>query len=389
MGRLWAENENGQEKTEEPTAKRLEKSRDDGQVARSRELTTTFVLLGGVVGIMIVGGDIGQALMGLMEYNFSISRDVAFDEGQMIARLGNTLMAALSALIPLFTVLVVAAFVGPIALGGWLFSPKAMAPKFSKMSLPKGLKRMFSANALVELTKALAKFFLVAGVAIAILWHFKNSLVGLAQSPLETAIADMMTILGWSILAVSSPMLIVSAIDVPFQIFDHKKKLRMTRQEVKDEVKDSEGKPEVKSRVRQLQYEMAQRRMMEAVPDADVVITNPEHFSVALKYDVNGSGAPLVVAKGVDFIAMKIREVANANDVMMIEVPPLARAVYFTTDINEEIPSTLYLAVAQVLAYVFQLKAYRQGQGRKPNSLADIKVPQEAQYGVDGKPLFS
>lgn len=379
-----AENENGQEKTEEATQKRLEKSKEDGQVARSKELTTTFVLLGGVSGLISLGPGIGSSLKSLMQFNFTMPREAAFDESFMAAHLGNTALAALESLAPLFCILAAAAFIGPVSLGGWLFSLKAMSPKMSKMNPAKGLKRMFSVNSIMELVKALAKFGLVATVAVLMLYNYKFNLIALAQSPLEKAVADMTSIIGWSVLAVSSPMILISLIDVPFQIFDHKKKLKMTLQEVKEEHKDSEGKPEVKSKVRQLQYDMAQRRMMEAVPEADVVITNPDHFSVALKYDVNGSGAPVVVAKGVDFMAIKIREIANANEILILEVPPLARAIYFTTEPDEEIPAALYLAVAQVLAYVYQLKAHRKEGARKPKPIGKITVPQGSQYDVEG-----
>jgi len=212
------------------------------------------------------------------------------------------------------------------------------------------------------------------------------NLMDLAHAELQPAIVQMLIIVAWSVLAVSASMILIVLIDVPFQIFDHNKKLKMTLQEVKDEMKESEGKPEVKGRIRQLQREMAQRRMMEAVPGADVVITNPEHFSIALKYDVDGGGAPILVAKGVNFLAIKIREIATTNDVMILAAPSLARAVYFTTEIDDEVPNTLYLAVAQVLAYVFQLRSYQQGKGVKPKAVGDIELPREARYDPKGNP---
>ncbi len=382
-----ADNDNGQEKTEEATPRRLEKAREEGQVPRSKELTTTLVLLAGVGGLISLGGGIGDAILGLMRFNFSMSREVAFDSNLMLLHFGDTVMAALQALLPLFGVIVVACLVGPTALGGFLFSGKAIAPKLSRMDPLKGLQRMFSLNSLIELVKSIAKVVLVASVAISMLVIFFSDLSSLAQSRLEPALAHMLTIIGWSILAVSASMILIALIDVPYQMFDHSKKMKMTRQEVKDEMKDTEGKPEVKGKIRQLQREMAQRRMMEAVPEADVVITNPDHFSVALKYDVDGGGAPIVVAKGVDFMAIKIREVAKFHDVMMLPAPPLARAIYFTTEIGEEIPGTLYLAVAQVLAYVFQLRSYKEGKGRKPKPITELEVPREAQYDSEGNPV--
>lgn len=384
-----AENENGQEKTEDPTQKKLDKAREEGQVARSKELGTTFVLIGGVGALMVLGGSLAKTMRAIMTFNFDISREVAFDPQLMMVHFSNTAMIALDAVTPIFVTLAIAALAGPLALGGWLFSPKPLTPKLERLDPLQGLKRMFSSNSLVELVKSLAKFALVVTIAITTLVTYQSQLLGLSNAALHSAIATMMSTVGWSILAVSSSMIIISAIDVPYQIYDHSKKLKMTRQEVRDEMKDIEGKPEVKGRLRQLQREMAQRRMMEAVPEADVVITNPEHFSVALKYEVGGAGAPRVVAKGSDFMAMKIREVANANDVMILQIAPLARAIYFTTEIDHEIPGKLYLAVAQVLAYVFQLRAYKEGAGRKPKPLADIQLPDDVSYDQRGRPRSS
>ena len=381
-----AENDNGQEKTEEATPKRLDKAREEGQVARSRELATTLVLLAGVGGLIMLGSGISEAMLRLMRFNFSLSRDVAFNEDLMLSQLGNTAFAAAETLLPFFALVVVAALVGPVALGGFLISAKAIAPKLSRMSPIKGLQRMFSLTSLIELLKSIAKVLVVGAMAAVMLTYFSSDMLGLAKAPLLPAINEMLGIVGWSVMAITASMILVVAIDVPFQIFDHSKKMKMTRQEVKDEMKDTEGKPEVKGRIRQLQREMAQRRMMEAVPDADVIITNPEHFSIALKYDVEGGGAPIVVAKGVDFLAMKIREVANFHDVLIIQSPPLARAIYFTTELEEEIPGNLYLAVAQVLAYVFQLKSHQEGKGKKPKPLAEVEVPREARYDAEGKP---
>ena len=327
-----AENDNGQEKTEEATPKRLEKSREEGQVARSKELGTTLILLAGTGGLLIYGGDFGEALTSLMRFNFSMPRDVAFDETLMLRHLGNTTMFIMEALLPFFALLAVAGIVGPVALGGFIISGKALAPKFSRIDPVQGLKRMFSLNALVELLKSIAKVLVVGAVSYFIIRSAEMEMLGLSHEELQPAIQHSLLIVGWSVLAVCCSMILIVLIDVPFQIFDHSNKLKMTRQEVKDEMKDSEGKPEVKGRIRQLQREMAQRRMMEAVPQADVVITNPEHFSIALKYDVEGGGAPIVVAKGVDFLAIKIREVANANDIMIMAAPPLARAMYSSCD---------------------------------------------------------
>ncbi|MCR8921671.1 flagellar biosynthesis protein FlhB [Dasania sp. GY-MA-18] len=380
-----AENENGQEKTEEPTPRKLQKAKDDGQIARSKELNTTFVLVGGVLGLISFGGDLAEALKNVMRYNFSLDRAAAFDEQMMVAHLAATAYSAIQALTPFMLILAVAAFVGNILLGGWMLSGKALMPKFSRLNLIKGMGRLFSANSLVELTKSLAKFLLVASITALVLNFYQGELLNLGVSSIQEAVPHAIEVVSYSVLAISATTIFIAVFDVPYQLYSHKKKLKMTLQEVKDEMKDSEGKPEVKSRIRQLQREVAQRRMMAEVPNADVVITNPEHFSVALRYDLEGSGAPVVVAKGTDQIALKIREIAVAHEVMMMEAPPLARAIYFTTELDEEIPGQLYMAVAQVLAYVFQLKAYRKGEGAKPKPMADIDVPDDVHYGVDGK----
>ncbi len=384
-----AENENGQDKTEEATPKRLQKVRDEGQVPRPRELTTAFVLIGGVCALISVGGALGSALLGVMSFNFSVSRAAAFDEQLMLEYLANSAFFAIESIIPFMVILLLAALVGPVMLGGWLLSAKAMEPKSSRMNPIKGIQRMFSMNALIELLKAVAKFTLVAGITILILVEFQQSLLSLGNAAIKPAIASALSLVVWSVLGISCSMIVIALIDVPYQIYDHAKKMKMTLQEVKDEMKDTEGKPEVKGRMRQLQREMAQRRMMEAVPEADVVITNPEHFSVALKYDLSGagSGAPVVIARGGDHLAIKIREIAKAHEVMILQAPPLARAIYFSTEIDREIPASLYLAVAQVLAYVFQLRAHERGEGQKPQSLDDIKVPIDAQYDSRGRPM--
>ena len=380
-----AENEDGQEKTEEPTSKRLQTAREEGQVPSSKELGTTLVLIGGTGALMVLGSSLGSTLLGLMKFNFDLPREAVFDTRLMMLHFARTAITALDALLPFFAFLAVAAVIGPLLMGGLTFSVKALALNPDRIDPLKGIKRMFSPNSLVELFKSIAKFFLVAAIAIGTLLFFQGDLLGLANAPLHTALAHAVQIIGRSMLVVSSSMIILSLIDVPYQLFEHKKQLRMTKEEIKEEHKNSEGKPEVKRKIRQLQYQAVQRRMMEAIPQADVVITNPEHFSVALKYDMEGSGAPVVVAKGADFVALKIREVANAHQVKILQLPPLARAIYFTTEIDREIPQNLYLAVAQVLAYVFQLKAYEEGDGRKPRPLGKVELPEDAHYDQRGR----
>lgn len=369
--------DSGQERTEEPTAKRQKESREKGQVARSKELNTLAVVMVAAVGLLMLGPRLAQRLMDLMVYNFSIEREALYNTDSMGLHLLSSLNHGFSGLAPLLFMLLVAALVGPVLLGGWLFSAKLLAPKGERLNPLAGLKRMFSIKALVELLKALAKFLVVLVMALVVLNMRTDDLLALGNQPLPTAIAHSAWVLGTSLVLLASTLILIAAVDVPFQIWDNKQKTKMTKQEVRDEYKDTEGKPEVKSRVRQLQREMAERRMMGEVPKADVVITNPTHYAVALKYDPVQSGAPVVVAKGADFLAQKIREVATEHDVIVLESPPLARAVYYSTELEQPIPAGLYLAVAQVLAYVYQIRQYQQGKGQRPGPMPEPPIPED------------
>ena len=370
-----AESESGADKSEEPTEKRLRESREKGQIARSKELNTLAVMIAGTGALLASGGTLGTAMLNIMQGNFSLTRDVLMDERSMGLLLLASGKVALDAMLPLLLALLIASVFGPIALGGWLFSAEAMAPKASRMNPLAGLKRMFSLQALVELAKAFGKFLVILAVALTVLAFDQDDLLAIAHEPVETAIMHAAQVVGWSALWMSCGLILIAAVDVPFQLWDNKQKLMMTKQEVRDEYKDSEGKPEVKSRIRQLQRDAAQRRMMQAVPEADVVITNPTHFAVALKYDGSKGGAPMLVAKGGDFVALKIREIANEHQVTVLESPALARAVYYSTELDQEIPAGLYLAVAQVLAYVYQLRQYRSGKGKRPDPLGNLPIP--------------
>ncbi|PTU03368.1 flagellar biosynthetic protein FlhB, partial [Pseudomonas sp. HMWF031] len=283
---------------------------------------------------------------------------------------------ALWSIQPFMIAMVLAAIIGPISLGGWLFAAGSMAPKFSRLNPAPGLTRMFSTKALVELLKALAKFIIILFVALAVLSSDIDDLLRIAHEPLEMAIIHSLQVVGWSTLWMACGLIIIAAVDVPVQLWESHKKLLMTKQEIRDEHKDQEGRPEVKQRIRQLQREMSQRRMMAAIPQADVVITNPTHYAVALKYDPDKSGAPMLIAKGSDFLALKIREIAAANEILLLESPALARSIYYSTELEQEIPGGLYLAVAQVLAYVYQIRQYRAGKGKRPEPLKDdLPIP--------------
>ncbi len=363
--------ESGQEKTEDPTPKRLKEAREKGDIPRSKELATTLVLLAAVGSVIVFGSQLANSMLGMMESNFVLDRQAVFDTNKMFSHFGLSTWEAIKGLAGVFSVLLIAALIGPIALGGWNFSGQAIAPKGSRINPLSGIKRMFSLKSLIELFKAVAKFSLVGGFAILILWNIRSEILALSTFEARPAIDAALDIIIWVFMALSAVLILVAVVDVPYQIYDYTQKMRMTLQEVKDEYKNTEGKPEVKGRIRQLQREMAQRQMMKDVPEADVVITNPTHFAVALKYDGEVRGAPILVAKGADFIAFKIREIAEEYDVPVLSAPPLARAIYHNTEIDEEIPAGLYIAVAQVLAYVFQLKRSKQYQEPKP---ADFQV---------------
>ncbi|MBQ0776341.1 flagellar biosynthesis protein FlhB [Halopseudomonas laoshanensis] len=371
------QSDSGQDKSEDPTEKRLKESRDKGQVARSKELNTLAVVMVAAVGLIMLGPEMGRRLLDLMIFNFSIDRAALYSTDTMGLQLLASVGIGLDVIGPLFFMLLIAALVGPVLLGGWLLSAKSMAPKFERMNPLAGLKRMFSLKALVELLKALAKFLVVLVTALFVLNLFQDQMLTLDRQPLPDAIEHSGYILGMALVFLACSLILIAAVDIPFQLWDNKQKLKMTKQEVKDEYKDSEGKPEVKSRIRQLQREMAERRMMGEVPKADVVITNPTHYAVALKYDPIKSGAPIVIAKGADFTALRIREVASEHEIIVLESPPLARAVFYSTELDQQIPSGLYLAVAQVLAYVFQLRQYRAGQGKRPGPMPKPDIPED------------
>lgn len=370
-----AESESGADKTEDPTEKRKKDSREKGEIARSKELNTLAIMLAGSIGLIVFGGALAQDMMEIMRYNFTLNRETLLNTDSMGAFLLHSGKVALIALQPVLITLLIAALIGPIALGGWLFAAGSLAPKFSRMNPAAGLKRMFSAKALVELLKALAKFFIILIVALLVLKADIDDLQRIAHEPLELAVIHSLQVVAWSALWMACGLILIAAVDVPVQLWESHKKLLMTKQEVRDEHKDQEGRPEVKQRIRQTQREMSQRRMMSAIPDADVIITNPTHFAVALKYDAEKGAAPILLAKGSDFLALKIREIGAKHDILLLESPALARSIYYSTELEQEIPAGLYLAVAQVLAYVYQIRQYQAGKGKRPDPLKDLPIP--------------
>jgi flagellar biosynthesis protein FlhB len=350
------ENEDGQEKTEDPSGKRLSDARSKGQVARSRELNSTAMTLLGVLSLWVLLDHFNAGFWAVSMANFQIDRADLFDTGAMQRHLSDAIYQAARVLLPFFTVMIVVAIASSVALSGVVFSGEALAFQFSKLNPLKGLKRMLSLKSLVELGKSLIKFFLVGGATVGLMWLTLDRYLRLADLELEPAIKEMSWLLGWSVTLLASTLILVALVDVPFQLWDHKRQLRMTKQEVKEEYKQTEGDPKVKGRIRRLQQEAAVRRMMHAVPKADVIVTNPTHFAVALQYDQLHMRAPKVVAKGADLVAANIRRVGEEHRVPIVEAPSLARALYFHTELGDYIPRGLYLAVAKLLAYVFQLR---------------------------------
>jgi flagellar biosynthetic protein FlhB len=375
-----AENSDGQEKTEQPTAKRLDDARRKGQVARSRELNTLAITLLGIVILVIMSGYLGGQFKQLMSDGFVLDRHEIFEPNSIFIHLSKAVKDVFLALLPFFGLMIVIAIGSSVALGGFSVSSEAMAPKLSKMDPIKGLQRIFSAKGLLELVKSMAKFVLIGGATLLLLWYTLSDYLLLHEMDLQQAVNHMGYLIGWSVILIASTLMLVAAIDIPFQLWDHRRQLKMTRQEVRDEMKETDGRPEVKSRIRQLQQELAQRRMMEEVPKADVIITNPNHYAVALRYAPERMKAPKLVAKGADLLAQRIRRVGQDAQVPVVESPHLARAIYFHTELDAYIPAGLYLAVAKLLAYVFQLKVYRSDGGEKPEVPQDLPVPEEFQH---------
>ncbi|MCB2426289.1 flagellar biosynthesis protein FlhB [Methylophaga pinxianii] len=373
-----AEQDSGQERTEAPSGKRLDDAREKGQVPRSQELSTVVVLIASAVAMLFVGESLISNLGEVMTQSFSLTRKLIMDPHMMAQQL-ILAMKIMAVDVGIFlAITLIAALSAPALIGGWNFSTQAIGVKLEKMSPLRGLKRIFGPQGLIELGKALGKFLLVGSIGTLILWNLRDRLLTLGRQEVQSAMTELGYIVLWGFLAICASLILIALIDVPFQKWNHIKQLRMTKQELKDENKESEGSPEVKGRIRRMQIQLSQQRMMQDVPKADVIITNPTHYAVALRYDQTKSGAPVVLAKGTDLIAQQIRMVGDHHEVPIISAPPLTRAVYYSTEIGQEIPSGLYIAVAQILAFVFQLRRYKNKGGNKPNlNTEDLPIPDE------------
>ena len=371
------------EQTEEPTARKLRNARDEGQVARSAELPAAAVTIGAILVMFFMGGYWIKQMAEIFASGFKFDRKSLDNPDLMVTAFAHQLGEAFLLIIPVLLVTAVMAILSSGATGGYLFALKSTLPKFSKLSLLSGFKRMFGANAAIELIKSILKFTLVAVVLWALVSRQMDKMMQLGQMAIEPALASAGWMIAESALWLSLSLLVIALIDAPYQRFAFMKQMRMTKQEVKDEMKDMEGRPEVKQQIRRRQREMANNRMLQKVKDADVIITNPEHFAVALSYDPTGDGAPILLAKGSDHMAARIREEAQKHGVEMFAAPPLARALYFSTEVDHPVPEALYLAVAQVIAYVFGLADVRPGVA--PVIKPQPKVPASMMFDSNGK----
>lgn len=363
------------EKTESASPRRLEQAREDGDVPRSRELATCSILMAAGLGFWILGDGMIHHLRSTLISGLSFDRELAFDSTAQLARIAASIAELLIAFAPFALLLMLVALGSPVLIGGWLFSAKSFQPNFGKLNPLKGLGNMVSANAGVELAKAVGKTILVGTIAWIVISNQLNSVLALSVEPLKTGTAHLANLLLVSFISIVGGLVIIALIDAPYQMWHYANKLKMTRQEVRQEAKESDGNPEIKAKIRQQQREMAKRRMMSEVPTADVVVTNPTHYAVALKYSDGKMRAPQVVAKGADEVAAKIREIASENKVPLLEAPALARALYRHAELGDEIPEALYTAVAEVLAYVFQLRTFKKHGGVRPELPSELDVP--------------
>ncbi|MBU0752738.1 MAG: flagellar type III secretion system protein FlhB [Gammaproteobacteria bacterium] len=349
------------EKTEPPSSRRIEQARAEGQVPQSRELAAFLVMAMGVGGLWAFGDWFGHRARDIVSHGLVFDRRAAFDPEYLGVAFVNLSVEALTMVAPIFLFTVAAALLTPFAFGGWVLSSKALTPDPMRMDPLKGLKRMFSWQSIAELVKSVLKACLLGGIVWWVVRNEQDHLFALITQPIDVALTSTARILIYAALAMVSGLALIAMIDVPFQLWQYYTRLKMTREELKREYKELEGDPQLKARIRSQQRENSRKRMMSEVPKADVVVTNPTHFAVALKYDAANMGAPKVVAKGMNLVAHKIRELADEHKVPVVEAPPLARALYRHAEIGDQIPSSLYTAVAEVMAYIYQLNQYAAG----------------------------
>ncbi len=372
--------QSSQDKTEKASPQKVKKARQEGQIPRAKEFTTAVIFLAVALYFYSQLSNIWQSMTGVFRYNMALTKDDLASPNQIVEQIGQSLAMIIEMLVPMFAVIIIVTVASTLVLGGWMFRPANMLPKLSKLNPLSGIKRMFSTRSLVELVKSTLKVTLIFAVLYGYLDNHLQPLLGMQSLPLNQGVTMIMSILFEGLLLMGFALLIFGVIDIPYQRWEHLKELKMTKQELKEEFKNNEGRPEVKQRIRQIQQQFARRKIDKMVPTADVVITNPTHYAVALKYDMSLSEAPFVVAKGVDETAMHIQRIARENQVEIINSPPLTRSIYYTTAIEQAIPSQLYIAVAHILTYVLQLKAFRKGSGKKPHPLPIFSIPKHLQH---------
>jgi flagellar biosynthetic protein FlhB len=371
-----ADDSDENDRTESPTQKRLDDAREKGQVPRSRDLSSAAVVLAGGLGLRMMAASIGGKMMSVMREGLTITRQSAMDTGWMMHQVEHNAVQGALAIMPVLGLLAAAALLAPLAIGGWTFSGQALTPDFSRLGPVAGLQRMFSARALIELSKSIARFLVVAIVAAIVLWKQFHSFNHLGVEPTAAAIQHSLSMAGNALVSLGGALAAIALIDVPLAVWQFNKQMRMTRQEIRDEAKESEGNPELKGKIRRMQRDMSRRRMMHDVPKANVIITNPTHYAVALQYDEATMRAPIVLAKGQDLIAARIRQIAAEHDIPLVEAPPLARALHANCELGDEIPARLYAAVAKILVYVYQLRTARRRHEPEPG-LPGIEIPPE------------
>ncbi|PSV26232.1 MULTISPECIES: flagellar biosynthesis protein FlhB [unclassified Photobacterium] len=369
-----------QDKTEKATPQKIRQAREQGQIPRAKDFTAATIFIAVVVFFYFQIDAIWQALNGVFTLNMTISRDDLRSPWLAIEALGTSLAIIIQLLLPLFGLILITTIASSLLIGGWLFYPAGVLPKLSKIDPIAGIKRMFSTRSLVELLKSTLKVCVIFLLLYLYLDANLSRLLGMQNLPLKQGVSLILTILFHGILLMGVALLLFGLIDIPYQKWEHAKELKMTKQELKEEFKNNEGSPEIKQRIRQIQQQFARRKIDKAVPKADVVIVNPTHYAVAIKYDTTLSEAPFVVAKGIDETAMHIQTIAKQHDVEILHSPPLTRAIYHSTQIEQAIPSQLYVAVAHILTYVLQLKAFRQGKGNQPQTLPNFVIPKHLQH---------
>lgn len=377
--------DNDQERTEEASPRRLEQAREEGHVARSQELTTFAMMAAAGAGLWWLGGQVFGRLMALVRDALRFDGGGAFDPAQMTVRMHAQAFEALLAIAPLLILLLLVALAAPQLLSGWLFSTSALRFDLQRIDPLAGIGRVLSWRGVAELAKALIKAVLIAVVGALLVWHYREPLLQLVRLPLEAGIPEMGRIVGASFLALAGALALVAAADVPFQLWRHADELKMSRQELRQEMKENEGDPQIKAQIRAQQREMARRRMMAEVPKASVIVTNPTHYAVALRYNEREMRAPRVVAKGSYLLAERIRELGAENNVPILRTPPLARALYRHAELDQEIPAALFDAVAQVLAYVYQLRSYNMRGGELPRVPEKLPIPEGMDFLEDAE----